>query len=229
MRRSSIGVILSFNGGYVDTMGFLAFAGLFPSHITGNFVTLAAAIVTGSSGILAKILALPLFCVVVFLARIAVLCLGLEANIATRMLLVLKLALFVAVAAAIFALGRVPHGDSSVGIALGLTLVTAMAIQNALHRVHLSDFPPSTLMTGTTTQIMLDLGDLVSGKAGDRKPDLLRRLRRFSSAFFAFAIGCAAAALLYSQAPIWCFAVPPLVVLAGLIDRLVLTAQDGVP
>lgn len=229
MRRSSIGGILSFNGGYVDTMGFLAFAGLFPSHITGNFVTLAAAIVTGSSGILAKILALPLFCVVVFLVRIAVLCLGLEAVLATRLLLMLKFVLFTAVAVAILALGSVPRGDSTLGIVLGLTLVTAMAIQNALHRVHLSEFPPSTLMTGTTTQIMLDLGDLVSGKAGEHKPDLLRRLRHFSSAFFAFVIGCAAAALLYSHAPIWCFAVPPIVVFAGLIDRLFLVAPDSVP
>ncbi len=229
MKRSLIGVILSFNGGYVDTMGFLAFAGLFPSHITGNFVTLAAAIVTGSSGILAKILALPLFCVVVFLARISVLGLGLDAVIATRVLLLLKFVLFTGVAIAIVLLGGVPRGDTSMGIVLGLTLVTAMAIQNALHRVHLADFPPSTLMTGTTTQIMLDLGDLVSGKLGERKPDVVRRLRRFSSAFFAFVFGCAAAALLYSLAPIWCFAVPPLVVFAGLIDRIFLMAPDSVP
>lgn len=62
--------LLSFNGGFVDTAGFLALHGLFTAHVTGNFVTLGAAIALGTSGILAKLLALPTFCVVVMLARI---------------------------------------------------------------------------------------------------------------------------------------------------------------
>jgi uncharacterized membrane protein YoaK (UPF0700 family) len=39
----------------------------------------------------------------------------------------------------------------------GMVLVAAMAVQNEVHRVHLGNAPPSTLMTGTTTQIMIDL------------------------------------------------------------------------
>jgi uncharacterized membrane protein YoaK (UPF0700 family) len=38
-------------------------------------------------------------------------------------------------------------------------LVAAMAIQNAAHRIHLGSAPPSTVMT--TTQIMIDLADMI--------------------------------------------------------------------
>ena len=65
--RQYLPTILSVNAGYVDTAGFLALQGLFSAHVTGNFVTLGAALVQGSSGIIAKLLALPVFCLVVML------------------------------------------------------------------------------------------------------------------------------------------------------------------
>jgi uncharacterized membrane protein YoaK (UPF0700 family) len=43
--------------------------GLFTAHVTGNFVTLGASLVLGTSGALAKLLALPVFCAVVIAAR----------------------------------------------------------------------------------------------------------------------------------------------------------------
>lgn len=63
-------LLLGFNGGYVDTMGFLALQGLFTAHVTGNFVTLGASLALGTSGALAKLLALPVFCAVVILSRL---------------------------------------------------------------------------------------------------------------------------------------------------------------
>ena len=62
--------LLGFNAGYVDTAGFLALNGLFTAHVTGNFVTLGAAFVHGTTGAFAKLLALPLFCAVVVLTRL---------------------------------------------------------------------------------------------------------------------------------------------------------------
>src|SRR3974390_308096 len=59
--KPSLPLLLSLNGGYVDTAGFLALHGLFTTHVTGNFVTLGAALVQGSSGAVAKLLALPVF------------------------------------------------------------------------------------------------------------------------------------------------------------------------
>jgi uncharacterized membrane protein YoaK (UPF0700 family) len=54
--------LLSFNAGFVDTTGFLGLQGLFLAHITGNFVTLAATLVLGTHGVIAKILVLPECC-----------------------------------------------------------------------------------------------------------------------------------------------------------------------
>ena len=70
MKAFRIAALLSFNGGFVDTAGFLGLQGLFTAHVTGNFVTLAAALVLGTHGIVAKLLALPEFVLVVALARV---------------------------------------------------------------------------------------------------------------------------------------------------------------
>src|ERR1700680_1663630 len=68
--KLSLSMLLSCNGGYVDTAGFLALQGLFTAHVTGNFVTFGAAIVLGTSGAAAKLLGLPTFCIAVILARL---------------------------------------------------------------------------------------------------------------------------------------------------------------
>src|ERR1700760_4498942 len=68
--RAPLPLLLSLNAGYVDTAGFLALQGLFTAHVTGNFVTLGAALALGTSGVFAKLLALPVFCVVVIGARL---------------------------------------------------------------------------------------------------------------------------------------------------------------
>ncbi len=67
---SIVPLLLSVNAGYVDTAGFLALQGLFTAHVTGNFVTLGAALALGTSGAVAKLLALPVFCAVVIATRL---------------------------------------------------------------------------------------------------------------------------------------------------------------
>src|ERR1700750_277281 len=69
--RKHLPGLRSFNGGFLDTAGFLGLQGLFTAHVTGNFVTLGAALVFGTHGVIAKLLALPEFVVVVALARLA--------------------------------------------------------------------------------------------------------------------------------------------------------------
>jgi uncharacterized membrane protein YoaK (UPF0700 family) len=68
MKRLAIPGLLSFNAGFVDTAGFAALQGFFTAHVTGNFVTLGAALVFGAHGIIAKLVALPEFILVVAVA-----------------------------------------------------------------------------------------------------------------------------------------------------------------
>lgn len=195
---ANVALMLSFNGGYVDTMSFLALRGLFAAHVTGNFVTLGASLVNGSSGAIAKLLALPVFCLVIIAARLLRYRLVRAQQPVLRALLASKFALLTAAAVMATMLGPFPDGDSAAALLTGMTLVSAMAIQNAAHRVYFARSPPSTLMTGTTTQIMLDLADLLEGAEGENREATKVRVRSLSRALATFAVGCGIAALFYS-------------------------------
>jgi uncharacterized membrane protein YoaK (UPF0700 family) len=212
-------LLLSLNAGYVDTAGFLALQGLFTAHVTGNFVTLGASIALGTSGAVAKVLALPVFCVVVIATRLVGALLSRRRRAALETLLAIKVLLLIAGAALAIRLGPFHDGDSWRALLTGMTLVAAMAVQNAVHRIHLGSVPPSTLMTGTTTQIMIDLADLTHADPAtqSRSPS---KLGLMSLNVLLFALGCGAAALLFLKFAVWCFLWPPVLGALALVLRL---------
>jgi uncharacterized membrane protein YoaK (UPF0700 family) len=211
-------LVLSFNAGYVDTAGFLALQGLFTAHVTGNFVTLGASLALGTSGAFAKLLALPVFCIMVIASRWFGTLLSHRSAHPFVPLLIIKVLLLIAGAWLAIHFGPFHDGDSWQAITTGMVLVAAMAIQNAVHRVHLASSPPSTLMTGTTTQVMLDLADRIYPRQGAQVQTA--RLIQMSTNVVVFAIGCGAAALLFMRFGVWCFVVPPVVAAVALILRL---------
>ncbi len=215
--KPSLPVLLSINAGYVDTAGFLALQGLFTAHVTGNFVTLGASLVLGTTGAVAKIIALPVFCIVVALVRLLGDSFDAGQTPLLRILLGVKLILLVAGAVLAIRLGPFPDGDAWPALVTGMTLVAAMAVQNAVQRQHLSNAPPTTLMTGNTTQIVFDVVDLLRG-IGDATT-MRTRLARMASNVIGFAAGCAAAALLFAAIGVWCFAVPPVLGLIAVVMR----------
>ena len=217
--KFSVPAFLSLNAGYVDTAGFLALQGLFTAHVTGNFVTLGAALVTGSSGILAKLLALPVFCMVILATRLLAPTLPRLGLPVLRTMLWLKLILLAAGAAMAIEIGPGRQGSEPVVVVTGMLLVAAMAIQNAISRIHLGASPPTTLMTGTTTQMMIDIADLLRGLEPDARAAAKLRLSRMGANVGAFALGCAAGALLYSQVKMVCFVVPPLLALVPILMK----------
>jgi len=215
--KPTLPILLSFNGGYVDTAGFLALQGLFTAHVTGNFVTLGAALVFGTAGVLAKLLALPVFCAVIVLTRWASFSLPGRHWLQLRTMLTVKLILLFIGAGLAIRLGPFTNGNSWQALITGMTFVAAMAIQNAAHRIHLGASPPSTLMTGTTTQLMIDVADTIHGLPADKFEATRTRMRRMGMAMASFAAGAALAALLFSTTGMWCFAVAPL---AALLARI---------
>jgi uncharacterized membrane protein YoaK (UPF0700 family) len=214
--RITLPLLLSLNAGFVDTAGFLALQGLFTAHVTGNFVTLGASLVLGTSGVVAKLLALPVFCTVVIATRLLSSALLRRQRPALKVLLGLKDVLLVAGAVLAIHFGPFGNGDAWQAVITGMVLVAAMAIQNAAHRIHLGTAPPSTLMTGTTTQIMIDLADMIQAPKPENTERPVARLLGMSINIALFAAGCAAAALLYAHFGVWCFVVPPMVGVAGL-------------
>jgi uncharacterized membrane protein YoaK (UPF0700 family) len=209
--KPGLPILLSVNGGYVDAAGYLALHGLFSTHVTGNFVTLGASLVLGTSGALAKLLALPMFCIVVLGVRLLSAALVAKRLPALRTILGIKVALLSSAAVLAIVFGPFDSGDGWAALLTGMALVAAMAIQNAIHRIHMGALPPTTIMTGNTIQIMIDLADLVRGVPADARVAIQSRLSRMSAGVTAFAAGCAAAALIFAKQGIWCFAIPPLV------------------
>src|SRR5882757_9256913 len=210
--KLTLPTLLSFNGGYVYTAGFLAFQGLFTAHVTGNFVTIGAALVFGTSGVVAKLLALPVFCMVIIVTRLLSFNLPARRPVFETMSTLQLLLLLVAAVLAI-TWGPFTNGDGAPAIITGMTLVSAMAMQNAANRIHLAAVPPTTIMTGTTTQIMIDIADLIRGIQGPARDVILARLRRMCVAVASFAAGAAAGAMLFYAIGTWCFALPPIVAL----------------
>jgi uncharacterized membrane protein YoaK (UPF0700 family) len=218
--------ILSVNAGFLDAAAFLALKGLFTAHVTGNFVTLGAALVLGTSGALAKLLALPVFCIVVLLARLASYLLRARSLRVMSTLLATQLALMVLGAVLATWFGPFASADGPAALVTGMILVAAMAIQNAAHRVHLASAPPSTIMTATTTQIMIDLGDVLHGLAPERAKAVRGRLTQMTVSVLAFAAGCSLGALLYAWLSVLCFWAPPALVLGALSMRKALADAD---
>ena len=208
--------ILGFNAGYVDTAGFLALGGLFTAHVTGNFVTLGAALIQGNSGAVSKLLALPVFCLAVVLARLGSNALVARQKPPMRSLVAIKVLLLVVAAVLMIVYGPFKDGDQPPAFAAGMLMICAMAVQNAMQRMHLPQLPPSTLMTGNTTQVMIDLADLFKGVLGDERRSVIARLQKMLPAIGTFALGCALGALGYVWLGMWSFALPPVLALASM-------------
>jgi uncharacterized membrane protein YoaK (UPF0700 family) len=82
-------------------------------------------------------------------------------------------------------------------------------------------------MTGTTTQIMLDLGDVIHGLSPEVAAATKHRLLQMSVSVAAFAGGCALGALLYAGVNVWCFCLAPVLSLAAVM--LSASRRGGAP
>jgi len=217
---ATIAALLSFNGGFVDTAGFLGLQGLFTAHVTGNFVTLGAALVLGTHGIIGKILALPEFILVIALARFAGAQLRARRIPPMRVLLTAKVVLLFLFFAFAVSFGPFPDPDSVAALLTGFCGIAAMALQNAVQRVHLGNLPPTTLMTGNTTQATIDAVDLIMGPVPAQALAIRARFLRVVLSIFYFAAGCALAAMLYWLVGFWCLVVPVLVGATAALMRV---------
>lgn len=211
LNQRLISAILGFTGGFMDTAGFLALNGLFTAHVTGNFVTLAAALVTGSTGYIDKALAIPVFCLTILFFRFLHLSVfKFDRFLMSRYLTLHALLLLIGSILAI-EYGPFLDGNSLVATLTGLLFVAGMTIHNVIHRVFLPEKPPTTVMTITTTQIMLDCSDLMHGASPDAKIGIYKRLKSLVPTVLLFSLGCAGGAIVYKFLNMGCFLVAALI------------------
>ena len=225
MKRPLIVSLLSFNGGFVDTtQAFLGLQGLFTAHVTGNFVTAGYALVFGTHGVTAKLIALPEFIAMVGLARLIGAAMRAKTWPDLKILLCVKTLLLLAFFVLAVRFGPFPDSDSPVALlalaSRGFTRRGWRSSAFAVHLVPFSALPPTTLMTGNVTQATMDAVDLLSGLPAEQAAAARLRLSRTLTGILAFAAGCALSAILYAWIGFWCLAVPVVTAAATAIVRI---------
>jgi uncharacterized membrane protein YoaK (UPF0700 family) len=108
----------------------------------------------------------------------------------------------------------IQSADAPATIVVGLIGVAAMGVQNAKARIVLSEHAPTTIMTGNTTQIVIDVVELLSPGA-TQKEVARTRLRKMVPPLAGFATGAVLGALAFATFSFWCV-LPPVGILVAL-------------
>ena len=210
---------LAFTAGFVDTLGFVALFSFFTAHVTGNFVVLGSALTQPLHGLVAKVLALPIFIIAVGAVRLYGRSLDRRGVAAAPRLLAME-AIFLAIFMMLGQLATpITDGDAPMAVVTALSGVVAMGVQNAASRTVFASLSPTTVMTGNVTQLVIDSVDLIAGVPADDGPALRARIRRFWPPVVAFAAGAACGALGYKSGGFLSLLLPTAIVLGLAIRR----------
>lgn len=191
-------VLLSVVGGAIDTIGFIALLGFFTAHVTGNLVLAGSALVKGGAGLWIKLAAIPLFIVTVMGTKMWIdRC---SQSHKTLGWLFVAEALFLA--AFMFAGLHFDPFKNPGGIELAFTGglgLMALAIRNTASKTLIKHVSPSTMMTGNTTQLGIDLANYLRGPSREHGLALLKS----GSVVGGFVFGAFAGAMLYMRLGFW--------------------------
>jgi uncharacterized membrane protein YoaK (UPF0700 family) len=200
--------VLSLTAGSVDVISFLGLGGLFTAHITGNLVILAAHVADGRTAEWAPLLSVPVFIVVLGLARLFAV--GLEAFQLTslRPLLALQFLLLAGFLVICNATGSRIDPNAPNAIVAGMLGVAAMAVQNALVQISLEGAPATAVMTTNITRFMMDVGGLLFARDPRQAAGARNRAQRTWPAIVGFAAGCGFGAVCEAATGLWSLALP---------------------
>lgn len=224
----SAGFLLSWVAGFVDTSAFIILFGIFTAHVTGNIALAGASFVNADrETTITRLLMIPTFVVTVALT-------SLLARYARRkkwpvfaVLLTaesIALAVFLAVGVSLCPALILDVQEEYI-LVIGTAGVIAMAIQNALMkeaRGVFKSYVPTTVMTGNTTQLTIDLVQWLSAKfdpsetAQTEAAESLERMSRFIPVIVGFALGGLASAMSILVSESWWSLSFPLVIVVVL-------------
>lgn len=222
------GFLLSWVAGFVDTSAFIILFGIFTAHVTGNIALAGASFVSDDQETTTtRLLMLPTFMLTVALTSLLARYARHKQWSVFAVLLTaeaIALSLFLAVGTSLSPALLLDVQEEYI-LPIGMSGVVSMAIQNALmkesHGVFKS-YIPTTVMTGNTTQLTIDLVQFFSAKvaASDTSQreaaEALERISRFLPVIIGFALGGLAAALFVLVSESWWSLVFPLVIVTGL-------------
>ena len=162
-------VLLGGIAGSTDTIGFLAFGGLFTAHITGNFVVLAAHVVSHHEISAAVVLSVPVFVATILLTRWLAARLAALGIALLQPLVLLECLLLTGFLAMRVVNGTPVHVNAPGAIFAGMLGVAAMAVQNAVGQISLGAVS-TTAMTANVARFALDVGEIfVTRNHSDRR------------------------------------------------------------
>ncbi len=218
------GFLLSWVAGFVDTSAFIILFGIFTAHVTGN-IALAGSSFVGEDqeSTLTRLLMLPIFMLTVALTSIVARYVRRKKWSVFAVLLTaeaIALTVFLVLGESLSPALLLDVQEEYI-LPIAMSGVVAMAIQNALmkesHGVFKS-YIPTTVMTGNTTQLTIDLVQFVSAKfssgemAEQEARESLERMRRYVPVLIGFALGGGAAAFFILASETWWSLTIPLVI-----------------
>lgn len=242
--------LLSFIGGYIDAVGFVALFGMFTASITGN-VVVAMAVVgsrTPYSGTATRLIIVATFVVCSaagsLLNSVSRHRAGVTSRGVARLLLSLEAALLASYWGAGVALAPHLYADNAPAVqALAVLATAAAAFQNSCVREALSGFPPTTALTNTLAGFGSALGgaaafslaqcgalrlapapgSTLAAHAAKAREGLLV----VSNPLVSFTLGALLGACLYSLIGFHCLCVPEALVLALVAQLFLAPAGEG--
>lgn len=222
------GFLLSWVAGFVDTSAFIILFGIFTAHVTGNIALAGSSFVSADTETtITRLLMLPTFVVAVALTSVLARYARARRGPVFAILLTTE-----AIALTVFLIIGVTLSPSllldvqeELILPIGMAGVVAMAVQNALMKEAKGVFKsyiPTTVMTGNTTQLTIDLVQFLSAKFAStvneeiqqEAAEALERMSRFIPVIVGFALGGLAAAYCILLAESWWTLVFPVVIIA---------------
>lgn len=171
------GFLLGWVAGFVDTSAFIILFGIFTAHVTGNIALAGASFVGADEGsTITRLLMLPTFMIVVALtALLAQYARQREWPVFAVLLTAEAIALTIFLIVGItLSPSILLDAQEDLILPIAMAGVVAMAIQNALMKEAKGVFKsyiPTTVMTGNTTQLTIDLVKFLSPKLSRNRSD----------------------------------------------------------
>ena len=222
------GFLLSVVAGFVDTAAFIILFGIFTAHVTGN-IALAGSSLVGNDeeSVFTRLITLPAFMLTVALTSVLARYARNKGWPVYAVLLTaeaIALTVFLVVGATLSPALLLDVQEEYI-LPIALAGIVAMGIQNTLMKEAKGIFKsyiPTTVMTGNTTQLTIDLVQLISAKfssgeqANQEAQESIERIGRYVPVIVGFALGGGAAAVFILASETWWTLVMPLMIVIVL-------------